>query len=43
MARRDDLFKVAERLDVPYITIQQILDYMDENGIDMAENMQKKN
>lgn len=40
MARRDDLFKVAERLDVPYITIQQILDYMDEHHIKQAQDVQ---
>lgn len=38
MARRDDLFKVADRLDVPYITINQILTYMDENGIADAKD-----
>ncbi|MGY0226343.1 3,4-dihydroxy-2-butanone-4-phosphate synthase [Limosilactobacillus fermentum] len=33
MARRDDLFQFADRLGVPYITIQEILTYMDQHGI----------
>ena len=28
MARRDDLFKMSERLDLPFITIEQITEYM---------------
>lgn len=36
MARRDDLFKVAAKLDVPYITINQIVEYMDEKDLAFA-------
>ncbi len=28
MARRDDLFEMSERLDIPFITIEQISAYM---------------
>lgn len=37
MARRDDLFKVADRLDVPYITIKQITDYLDAHHLATAK------
>ena len=39
MARRDDLFQFADRLNVPYITIQEILNYMDQHGIKEARDL----
>ncbi|WP_261622789.1 3,4-dihydroxy-2-butanone-4-phosphate synthase, partial [Limosilactobacillus fermentum] len=39
MARRDDLFQFADRLNVPYITIQEILNYMDQHRIKEARDL----
>ncbi|HEY4400282.1 MAG TPA: 3,4-dihydroxy-2-butanone-4-phosphate synthase [Lactobacillaceae bacterium] len=36
MARRDSLFELSERLDLPFITIDQIVEYMDDNDIAYA-------
>lgn len=38
MARRDDLAKLAAQLDVPFCTIDQIAQYMDDRGIDCAKD-----
>ncbi|MDO4903054.1 MAG: 3,4-dihydroxy-2-butanone-4-phosphate synthase [Limosilactobacillus sp.] len=43
MARRDDLFELAKRVNVPFITIKQITDYMDAKGIDAAADLAKVN
>ena len=39
MARRDSLFELAHRANVPFITINQIISYMDEKGIDYAAQL----
>lgn len=39
MARRDDLAKLAEQLDVPFMTIQEIINYMDQHHIDNAADV----
>lgn len=39
MAQRDDLFVLAKKLDVPYITIAQITEYMDANNIEFASDV----
>lgn len=38
MARRDDLFATARRLNVPYITIQAIIDYLDAHNLPTAKD-----
>ena len=43
MARRDDLAILAKRVQVPFITINQIINYMDANGIDAAADLTKVN
>lgn len=43
MARRDDLAILAKRVQVPFITINQIIKYMDANGIDAAADLTKVN
>lgn len=40
MARRDDLAKMAKRVNVPYITINQIIEYMDAHNIKEASDLQ---
>lgn len=39
MAQRDDLFVLAEKLNIPYITIAQIIEYMDANNIAQAADV----
>lgn len=39
MARRDDLAALADRLAVPFLTIQEIIDYMDKNDIEYAAQL----
>lgn len=39
MARRDSLFDLAQRVHVPFLTIKQITDYMDDQGIDYAAQL----
>lgn len=39
MARRDSLFELAHKANVPFITINQIVDYMDQKGIDYAAQL----
>ena len=36
MATRDDLFQLAEKLNVPYITISQMTEYLDANNLSDA-------
>lgn len=40
MARRDDLVEMAKRVNVPYITINQIIEYMDAHNIKEASDLQ---
>lgn len=39
MARRDSLFDLAQRVHVPFLTIKQITDYMDDKGINYAAQL----
>lgn len=39
MARRDSLFELAHKANVPFITINQIVDYMDQKGIAYAAQL----
>lgn len=39
MARRDDLKQLSDKLDVPYITIDQIVKYMDAQHIQSASQL----
>lgn len=39
MAQRDDLFVMAKKLNVPYITIAQVVEYMDANKIEFANDV----
>lgn len=39
MAKRDELFDLSKKLNVPYITIEQILEYMDANNIEFATDV----
>jgi 3,4-dihydroxy 2-butanone 4-phosphate synthase/GTP cyclohydrolase II len=41
MARRDDLAALADRLTVPFLTIQEIIDYMDKNDIEYAAQLEE--
>lgn len=41
MARRDDLAQLADRLNVPFLTIQEIINYMDAHDIDYAAQLDK--
>lgn len=41
MARRDSLFELANRTQVPFITINQITEYMDTKKIAYAANSSK--
>ena len=43
MARRDSLSVLANRVHVPFITINQIIEYLDVKGIDYAANLAKVN
>ena len=43
MARRDDLADLANRVHAPFITINQITEYLDTKGIDYAANLAKVN
>lgn len=43
MARRDSLAKLADRVNVPFITINQIIEYLDTKGIDYAANLVTQN
>lgn len=43
MARRDSLAKLADRVNVPFITINQIIEYLDAKGIDYAANLVTQN
>lgn len=40
MARRDDLAQLAQRLNVPFLTIQEIINYMDQHNIENAADVQ---
>lgn len=40
MARRDDLAEMAKRVNVLYITINQIIEYMDAHNIKEASDLQ---
>lgn len=40
MAHRDDLAEMAKRVNVPYITINQIIEYMDAHNIKEASDLQ---
>lgn len=40
MARRDDLFELADKLRVPYITIGEIADFMDEHHVEYAAELE---
>lgn len=39
MARRDSLAALANRVNVPFITIKQIIEYLDAKGIDYAASL----
>lgn len=43
MARRDSLSVLANRVHVPFITINQIIEYLDVKGIDYAADLAKVN
>ena len=43
MARRDSLSVLANRVHVPFITINQIVEYLDVKGIDYAADLAKVN
>lgn len=43
MARRDNLSVLANRVHVPFITINQIIEYLDAKGIDYAADLAKVN
>ena len=43
MARRDNLSVLANRVHVPFITINQIIEYLDVKGIDYAADLAKVN
>lgn len=43
IARRDDLADLANRVHAPFITINQITEYLDTKGIDYAANLAKVN